>query len=91
MTHFEAYRWEDHVPRAGSWKLNLSAGLLAFGLISAAFPDRPNDPAFYMSARAAAETRDPSVEISRDHPAVLASAVRQPVTCPARALDHTDS
>ena len=38
MTHFEAYHWEDHVPRAGSWKFNLAAGLLALGLIYAALP-----------------------------------------------------
>jgi hypothetical protein len=69
----------------------LSAGLLAFGLISTAFPDRPNDSALYMSARAAAETRDPSVEISRDHPPVLAGAAGQPVNCPARVLNHADS
>jgi len=29
MMHFENYHWEDHVPRAGSWKFNLAAGLLA--------------------------------------------------------------
>ena len=40
MTHFEAYHWEDHVPRAGSWKFNLAAGVLALGLIFAAFPER---------------------------------------------------
>jgi len=39
MTHFEAYHWEDHVPRAGSWRFNLAAGVLALGLIFAAFPD----------------------------------------------------
>lgn len=39
MTHFEAYHWEDHVPRAGSWKFNLAVGVLALGLIAAAFPD----------------------------------------------------
>jgi hypothetical protein len=38
MTHFEAYHWEDHVPRAGSWKFNLAAGLLALGAIYAAVP-----------------------------------------------------
>ena len=38
MTHFEAYHWEDHVPRTGSWKFNLAAGLLALGLIYAALP-----------------------------------------------------
>ena len=39
MTHFEAYRWEDHVPRAGSWKFNLAAGVLALGLIATALSD----------------------------------------------------
>jgi hypothetical protein len=38
MTDFEDYRWEDHVPRAGGWKINLAAGLLALGLIYAALP-----------------------------------------------------
>ena len=41
MTYFEAYQWEDHVPRAGSWKFNLAAGLLALGLIYAALPMPP--------------------------------------------------
>jgi hypothetical protein len=42
MMHFENYHWEDHVPRAGSWKLNLAVGVLAFGLISAAMPHNPD-------------------------------------------------
>jgi hypothetical protein len=43
MMHFENYHWEDHVPRAGSWKLNLALGALAFGLISYAMPNNPNE------------------------------------------------
>lgn len=43
MMHFENYHWEDHVPRAGSWKLNLAVGALAFGLISAAMPDKTGE------------------------------------------------
>jgi hypothetical protein len=53
MTHFEAYRWEDHVPRAGSWKFNLKAGVLALGLISGAFPNTDGKTAMATSAVAA--------------------------------------
>jgi|RhiMetdeSRZDD1v2_1073273.scaffolds.fasta_scaffold310517_2 hypothetical protein len=45
MTHFEAYRWEDHVPRAGSWKFNLAAGVLALGLIYTTLPAAGGDAA----------------------------------------------
>ena len=63
MTHFEAYHWEDHVPRAGVWKFNLAAGLLALGLIYAALPDASgNAPATTASAPAAI-VRDPVVAI----------------------------
>jgi hypothetical protein len=54
MTHFEAYQWEDHVPRAGSWKFNLAAGLLALGLIFAAFPDSPGNATAATAAAAPA-------------------------------------
>ena len=38
---FENYQWEDHVPRKGTWKINLVVGALAFGLIAAALPEHP--------------------------------------------------
>lgn len=37
--NFDAYRWEDHVPRNGSWKFNLAVAALAVGLIATALPD----------------------------------------------------
>jgi hypothetical protein len=39
MMSFDAYRWEDHVPRNGSWKFNLAVAALAVGLIATALPD----------------------------------------------------
>lgn len=39
MMNFDAYRWEDHVPRNGSWKFNLAVAALAVGLIATALPD----------------------------------------------------
>jgi hypothetical protein len=95
MTHFEAYHWEDHVPRAGSWKFNLAAGLLALGLISAAFPDTyGNAPAAAAAARPTSPTSGASnqdMEISK----ALAPTV-QPVNswwvyCPTTATKYADS
>ena len=84
MTHFEAYRWEDHVPRAGSWKFNLAVGVLALGLIGAAFPDTFANAPVVASATAA-----PS-EVHK------AGASVQPVKswwayCPTATSDYADS
>ena len=49
---FENYQWEDHVPRKGSWKFNLAAGALAFGLIAAALPEHPAGTAASIAAAA---------------------------------------
>ena len=89
MTHFEAYHWEDHVPRAGSWKVNLAAGLVALGLIYAALPNASGDaPAMSTAAAPTSVALDPEMEISNG-PTI------QPVTngwayCPT-AADYADS
>jgi hypothetical protein len=84
MTHFEAYRWEDHVPRAGSWKFNLAAGVLALGLIAAAFPETFADaPAVASAAEASSDVHE-------------AEASVRPVKswwayCPTATTDYADS
>jgi hypothetical protein len=90
MTHFEAYHWEDHVPRAGSWKFNLAAGLLALGLIYAALPDASGDaPAVAAAAVPASGASDREMAIPNG-PAI------QPVKswwayCPRATTDYADS
>ena len=92
MTHFEAYHWEDHVPRAGSWKFNLAAGVLALGLISAAFPDTgANAPAAAAAAISTGGTSDRETKIS-----IAPAPTVQPVKswwahCPTAASDYADS
>jgi hypothetical protein len=86
MTHFEAYRWEDHVPRAGSWKFNLAIGVLALGLIAAAFPDT------YSSAPAIASAAAAPGDVVQ----TSAKAIVQPVRgwsayCPTDTTDYVDS
>ena len=92
MTHFEAYQWEDHVPRAGSWKFNLAAGLLALGLIFAAFPESDGKaPAAAAAAMQTSGAVDRDMAISKaPSPAV------QPVNswwayCPTAATKYADS
>ena len=88
MTHFEAYQWEDHVPRAGSWKFNLAAGMLALGLISAALPNPPANVPAVASAHAAT-LRDPDVEV---HPLPVAQEIEGDwAYCPTTKADHADS
>ena len=57
MMHFENYQWQDHVPRKGSWKLNLAIGVLALGLIGAAMPHRSGDlaPTMWTSTKPSPE------------------------------------
>jgi hypothetical protein len=92
MTHFEAYQWEDHVPRAGGWKFNLAAGLLALGLIYAALPDASgNAPEGATAAAPASGAPDREVEISNG-----SSPTVQPVRswwayCPTAATGYADS
>jgi hypothetical protein len=89
MTHFEAYRWEDHVPRAGSWRFNLAAGVLALGLIGAALPEAPAGATAALSTSGTAHNQE--METSNTPlPAV------QPVKswwayCPAATADYADS
>ncbi len=65
MTHFEAYRWEDHVPRAGSWKFNLAAGMLALALIATALPDTSDHASATATATApTSDVHDPEMETS---------------------------
>ena len=92
MTHFEAYHWEDHVPRAGGWKFNLAAGLLALGLIYAAFPDTySNAPAAAAAATPASAASDWDMEISKA-PAPTAQPVNSWwVYCPTTAPKYADS
>jgi hypothetical protein len=94
MTHFEAYHWEDHVPRSGSWKFNLTISLLAFGLIFSAFPDIPVGSSSTMSRTAASATEltYPVVDTSRhDLPAASVGVVGQSVYCPTATPEHADS
>jgi hypothetical protein len=89
MTHFEAYQWEDHVPRAGGWKFNLAAGLLALGLIYAALPHASSDTPAAAAAVPARVILDPDIEIS-NAPAI------QPVRswwayCPTATSTYADS
>jgi len=89
MTHFEAYHWEDHVPRAGSWKFNLAAGLLALGLIYAALPDSSGNTPAATAAAPARVNLDPDMDIS-NAPAI------QPVKswwayCPTATASYADS
>jgi hypothetical protein len=41
MTRFESYRWEDHAPRPGRWRVDLGMTIFAIGLLLVAFPDAP--------------------------------------------------
>lgn len=41
MTRFEGYRWEDHAPRPGRWRIDLGMTILSIGLLFVAFPDAP--------------------------------------------------
>jgi len=90
MTHFEAYHWEDHVPRAGSWKFNLAAGVLALGLIYAALPDASG------KAPAAAAATAPSRGVHGPEMAISNAPTVQPVNswwayCPTATTNHVDS
>jgi hypothetical protein len=92
MTHFEAYHWEDHVPRAGSWKLNLAAGLAALGLISAALPETyGNAPAVATAAAPASEASDRDMDISKVRTSTIQPANSWWVYCPTSATSYADS
>ena len=41
MTPYENYRWEDHAPRPGRWRVDLGMTIFAIGLLWVAFPDAP--------------------------------------------------
>jgi hypothetical protein len=89
MMHFEKYHWEDHVPRAGSWKLNLAVGVLALGLIAAAMPDNPvkhaDDHATNAKPLSAANFSAPGLQRGVQPAALIRQAGRS-TPCP-----HTDS
>ena len=86
MTYFEAYRWEDHVPRAGSWKFNLAVGVLAFGLIAAAFPDTYGNMPVVASAAAA-----PSDVLQTSSKATVQPVSSWSADCPTARTDYADS
>ena len=90
MTHFEAYQWEDHVPRAGSWKFNLAAGLLALGLISTAFPNTYGTaPA--ATAAVPASAADRHMAISKAPLPTVQPANSWWAYCPTAATKYADS
>jgi hypothetical protein len=92
MTHFEAYQWEDHVPRAGSWKFNLAAGLVALGLIYAALPHASGDaPAMATAAAPTSGTRDLKMNVSAGPASSLQPAKGWSTFCPTAAKDYADS
>jgi hypothetical protein len=90
MTHFEAYHWEDHVPRAGGWKFNLAAGLLALGLIYAALPHASGN------APEAATATAPSNGVHGPEMEISSAPTVQPVKswwayCPTATTNYADS
>lgn len=90
MTHFETYHWEDHVPRAGSWKFNLAVGALAFGLIAAAMPEMPGEgtPNTAASASPAMEVNVSTLETPRRaEPAAFTGSSGELAQCPATYAD----
>ena len=92
MTHFEAYRWEDHVPRAGSWKFNRAAGFLALALITTAFPDiHGNAPAAAVAAVPASAAPYRGMQISNAIPPKIQPVNSGWVHCPATTAKYVDS
>ena len=91
MTHFEAYHWEDHVPRAGSWKFNLAAGVLALGLIAATLPDTyGNAPAAATAAVPTSGIHDREMEISRGPSPTVQTVKSWWAYCPTAAAGYAD-
>jgi hypothetical protein len=87
MTHFENYRWEDHVPRKGSWWFDLATGVLLIGLIAAT--SLGTDNAGNASLLAAPATPKPGADMTfsafdlprRDVRVALSEASGQPRQC----------
>ena len=85
---FEDYRWQDHVPRTGTWKFNLAAGAIAFGLVWAALPPVPDISSVAgMSAPPASGAGLSALEMRRNLPASYQSAEGQPSHCPSWYAD----
>jgi hypothetical protein len=90
MMHFESYRWEDHVPPKGGWRLNLAVAALAFALIAAALPDSPDNSGATTWASAEPAT---TVDLSglgvpaRVTPAAFTGAAGEPALCPDTYAD----
>lgn len=90
MTHFETYHWEDHVPRAGSWKFNLAVGALAFGLIAAAMPEMSGE-----GTRNTAASANPAAKVTvstletqrRAEPAAFKGSSSELAQCPTTYAD----
>jgi hypothetical protein len=91
MTQFDAYHWEDRVPRAGSWKFNLAAGALALALISAAFPGADNAPAAAIAALPAGEIPEAQKAVSSASPPTVELIESGWVSCPTAATPYADS
>ena len=92
MTHFEAYHWEDHVPRTGSWKFNLAAGLVALGLIHAALPNASGDaPTMSTAAAPAGETQGLQMNVSSAPSSGIQPAKSWSADCPTAVNDYADS
>jgi hypothetical protein len=92
MTHFEAYHWEDHVPRAGGWKFNLAAGLVALGLIYAALPSASGDaPAMATAAAPTSGTQDFKMNVSSGPSPGFEPAKSWSIFCRTAAKDYADS
>ena len=91
MTHFEAYHWEDHVPRAGSWKVNLAAGLLALGLISMALPNSSSNAPAAAAAMPTSGAPDRQMEISKTPSPTVQPVNSWWVYCPSASTQFADS
>jgi hypothetical protein len=92
MTYFEAYHWEDHVPRAGSWKLNLAAGLVALGLIYVALPKASGvAPAMATAAAPTSGMQYPKMNVSSGQSSGVQPGWSWSIDCPAASNDYADS
>jgi hypothetical protein len=90
MTHFEAYQWEDHVPRAGSWEFNLAAGLVALGLIYVALPSASGGAPATATAKAPT-TRDLKATISSEPSSSVQPFKSWSTYCPTAANEYAES
>ena len=81
MMEFENYRWQDHVPRAGSWKLNLAVAVIAVGLIAASLPDDSVERAHFSAGSATQVNLSAFDSRHRTVPASVPPADTKPTQC----------